>query len=336
MNLFFGIDISDDLLTGVTVSRNGKESKAVSCAFYQLDEEKQLSKQLPLLLEELQYSGNGLCDIGLGLSQLSLRNITLPFTESKKIEQILPFELDEQLLLPADQQIIATNTTVVDKEKGETRLVAAALEKKKLAHSLSLLREQGLEPNKICPADFVLAQTLTQTNQESENFIVLSCSISAATIAVVQHGAVAFMREIPYPTEIFTESLFFFDGKEIHTQSPDTAEQAVNQLCRTVEQNIDIFSYQFSNNLQPDYILLTGSMLLGQGFQEKISSEIGLPVKQSNLVQSDTVSLAADIAGQWQPELFDRPLALALQAAKVGKKNTAFNFRKGEFALPHY
>ena len=336
MKLFWGIDISDDLLTGVTVSKNGKESKAVSCAFYQFDKENQLSEQLPLLLEELQYTGNGVCDVGLPLSELSLRNITLPFTESKKIEQILPFELDEQLLLPADQQIIATNTTMVDKDKGETRLVAAALEKKKLAHYLSLLREQGVEPNKICPADFVLAQSLTQTNQESENFIVLSCTSSAATIAVVQDGAVAFMRELPYPNEVFTESLFSFDGKEVHTKEPALAEQAVHQFCRTVKQSIDIFSCHFAKNLQPDYILLNGSMLLGQGFQEKMSSELGLPVKQSNLVHTDTVSLTADIAGQWQPELFDRPLALALQAAKAGKKATAFNFRKDEFALPHY
>jgi type II secretion system protein L len=336
VKLFFGIDISNDLLTGVAVSGNSKESKAVSCAFYQLDEENQLPEQLPLLLKALQYPGKGLCDVGLSLSQLSLRNITLPFTDSKKIDQILPFELDEQLLLPADQQVIATHTAMVDKDKGETQLVAAALEKESLSHYLSLLQEQGLEPNKICPTDFVLAKSLSQTSQESENFIVLSCTTSAATIAVVQASAVAFMRELPYPTEVFTESLFSFDGKEIHTDNPERAEQAVNKICRTVEQSIDIFSYQFSSHLQPDYILLTGSMLLGQGFQDKMSSELGLPVKQSNLVHTDAVTLAADIAGQWKPELFDRPLALALQAAKAGRKATAFNFRKDEFAPPHY
>ncbi len=335
-HLSFGIDISNDLLTGVAVTGNGKESKAISCAFYRLDEENQLSEQLPLLLNELEYPGKGHCDIGLALSQLSLRNITLPFTDSKKIEQILPFELDEQLLLPADQQIIATNAAMVDKEKGETQLMTAALEKKKLTQFLTFFREQRLEPNKICPADFVFAESLTQTDRESENFVVLTCTTSSATIAIVHQGAVAFMRELPYPTEVFTESLFSFDGKEVHTDDPDKAEQTVNQICRTVEQSIDIFSYQFSKNLQPDYILLTGSMLLGQGFQDKLVSEFGLPVKQSNLVHTDAVALAADIAGQWKPELFDRPLALALQAAKAGRKATAFNFRKDEFALPHY
>lgn len=334
--LSFGIDISNDLLTGVTVTKSGKESKVISCAFYPFDEENQLSEQLSLLLEDLNYAGKGHCDIGLALSQLSLRNITLPFTDRKKIEQILPFELDEQLLQPADQQIIATNFAMVDMEKGESQLMAAALEKKKLGRYLSLLREQNLEPNKICPADFVLAESLTKTDRESDNFIVLTCTTFSATIAVVHQGAVAFMRELPYPTEVFTESLFSFDGQEIHTDDPGKAEQAVKQICRTVEQSIDMFSYQFSQNLEPDYILLTGSMLLSQGFQDKLASEFGLPVKQSNLIHTDSVGLVADIAGQWKPELYDRPLALALQAAKAGRKATAFNFRKDEFALPHY
>ncbi len=336
-HLSFGIDISNDLLTGVAVASSGKESKAISCAFCQLDSEHQLAEQLPLLLKELQYPRKkGRCDVGIALSQLSLRNITLPFTDSKKIEQILPFELEEQLLLPADQQVIATNAAMVDMEKGETQLVAAALEKERLAQYLSLFREQGVEPNKICPSDFVLAESLSQSNQKTENFIVLSCNTSSATITIVHQGAVAFMRLLSYPTEVFTESLFSFDDKEIHTDDPDRAEQAVNQICRTIEQSIDIFSYQFSKNLQADYILLTGSMLLGQGFQEKVVSELDLPVKRADLGHTDTVTLAANIAGQWKPELFDRPLALALQAAKAGKKATPFNFRKNEFARPHY
>lgn len=337
-HLSFGIDINGDLLTGVAVAGNRKETKTVSCAFCQLTEDRQLAEHLPILLKELQYSDKekGHCDIGLALSELSLRNITLPFTDSKKIEQILSFELDEQLLLPADQQIIATHAAVVDKKKGETQLIAAALEKENLSQYLALFRTQGIEPKKVCSSDFVLAEKLTQIQQETANFFILSCNTSSATITVVHQGAVAFMRRLSYPTEVFTESLFSFDGKEIHTEDPDRAEQAVNQICHVIQQSIDTFRYQFSKNLQPEYILLTGSMLLGQGFQEKIASAFALPVKKLDLVHADTGTLSAKIASQWRPELFDRPLALALQAAQAGKKKTAFNFRKNEFSLPHY
>lgn len=336
--LSFGIDINGDLLTGVAVAGNGKETKTVSCAFCQLTEDRQLAEQLPVLLKELQYSDKekGRCDIGLALVELSLRNITLPFTDSKKIEQILPFELDEQLVLPADQQIIATHAAVVDKKKGETQLIAAALEKENLSQYLALFRTQGIEPNKVCSSDFVLAEKLTQIHQETANFFILSCNTSSATITVVHQGAVAFMRRLAYPTEVFTESLFSFDGKTIHTADADRAEQAVEKICQSVQQYIDIFRYQFSKNLQPDSLLLTGSMLLGKGFQEKIASAFALPVKRLDLMDADTGTLSANIANQWQPELFDRPLALALQAAQAGKKHTAFNFRKNEFALQHH
>lgn len=338
--LSFGIDISEDLLSGVAVAGNGKEAKVVSCAFCRLNEENELAEKLPLLLEELQWPQKGHCDIGLSLSDLSLRNITLPFTDNKKIDQILPFELDEQLLLPIDQQVIATSATMVNKEKGKTHLITAALEKESLTQYLALFHEQRLEPDHITPTDFVLAERLIGTDRETENFLLLSCGLSATTVTVIHQGAVVFMRHLAYPTEVFTEALFSFDSREVHTDDPDAAEQAVSQICKTLEQSIDffrhdLFRHQFSLNLQPDYVLLTGPMLLGQGFQEKVEAEIGLPVKRSNLIQAGTATLSANIAGQWKPEIFDRPLALALQAGSR-KKITSFNFRKNEFAPPHY
>ncbi|CAK8716145.1 General secretion pathway protein L [Candidatus Electrothrix laxa] len=334
-HLSFGIDISDDLLSGVAVAGNGKEAKAVSCAFRRLGEDNELAEQLPLLLKELQWTQKGSCDIGLALSELSLRNITLPFADNKKIEQILPFELDEQLLLPVDQQVIVTNASMVNKGEGKTQLMTAALEKETLSRYLSLLHEQGLEPNHISPTDFVLAERLTRSDRETENFLLFSCGLSGIAITVIHQGAVAFMRHLAYPTEVFTEALFFFDGKEIHTDDAAAAEQAVSRVCQAIERSLDLFRYQFSLNLQPDYILLTGPMVLGQGFQEKIEADIGLPVKKTDLIQADRATLSANIAGQWKPEIFDRPLALALQAG-ARKKTAAFNFRKNEFAPPHY
>ena len=334
-HLSFGIDISDDLLSGVAVAGNGKEAKVISCAFCPLDGDNELAEQLPLLLKELQCPQKGHCDIGLALSQLSLRNITLPFADNKKIEQILPFELDEQLLLPVDQQVIVTSATMVKKGEEETQLMTAALEKETLSQYLSLFHEQGLEPNCISPTDSVLAERLTGSDRETENFLLLSCGLTAITITGIHQGAVTFMRHLAYPTEVFTEALFSFDGKEIHTDDAAAAEQAVSQACQALERSVDLFRDQFSLNLQPDYILLTGPMLLGQGFQEKIEAELGLPVKKIDLRQSDTVTLSANIAGQWKPEIFDRPLALALQA-RSRKKAAVFNFRKNEFAPSHY
>jgi general secretion pathway protein L len=334
-HLSFGIDISDDLLSGVAVAGNGKEAKAISCAFCRLDEDNKLAEQLPLLLEELQWAQKGHCDIGLALSDLSLRNITLPFADNKKIEQILPFELEEQLLLPVDQQVIATSATMVNKDRGETQLMTAALEKETLVQYLALFHEQRLEPNRVSPTDFVLAERLTGSDRETDNFLLLSCGLSATTITAIHQGSVVFMRHLAHPTEVFTEALFSFDGKEIHTDDAAAAEQFVSRICQAIERSVDLFRHQFSLNLQPDYVLLTGLMLLGQGFQEKVEAKIGLPVKRSDLIQTDTATLSASIAGQWKPEIFDRSLALALQAGSR-KKATALNFRKNEFAPPHY
>ncbi|MCI5210695.1 MAG: hypothetical protein D3910_18345, partial [Candidatus Electrothrix sp. ATG2] len=198
-HLSFGIDISENLLSGVAVAGKGKEAKAVSCAFCLLDEDNELAKQLPVLLEALQGPQKGLYDVGLALSDLSLRNITLPFADNKKIEQILPFELDEQLLLPVDQQVIATASTMVNKESGETQLMTAALDKETLSQYIKLFHGQGLEPDHISPTDFVLADRLTRSERETENFLLLSCDLTACTLTVIHQGAVVFMRHLSYP-----------------------------------------------------------------------------------------------------------------------------------------
>lgn len=334
-HLSFGIDISDDLLTGVAVAGKGKEAKAVSCAFYRRDKDNGLTKQLPLLLKELQWSQKGRCDIGVSLSELSLRNLSLPFADSRKIDQILSFELDEQLLLPVDQQVIATAATMVNKEGGETQLIAAALEKETLSEYISLFNDQEVEPDRISPTDFVLAERLHSSDREAESFLLLSCEFSSATVTVVHQGAVVFMRYLACPAEVFTQALFSFDGREIYTDDPDGAELAVSRICSAVQESVAIFRHQSSLDLHPDYILLTGPMLLGQGFQEKVEAEIGLPVKRCDLIRADTVKLSAGIAGQWKPEFYDRALALALQAG-AGKKTASLNFRRNDFAPPHY
>ena len=335
MKLSLGIDISDDLLSGVAVAGKGKEAKAVSCAFYRLDNDNRLAEQLPLLLEDLQWPQKGRCDIGISLSELSLRNLSLPFADSRKIDQILPFELDEQLLLPVHQQIIATTAAMVNKEDGETRLIAAALEKEILSGYISLFREQSAEPDRISPTDFVLAERLCQSNREADSFLLLSCDFSSSAVTLVHQGAVVFMRYLASPAEVFTQALFSFDGQEIYTDDPESAELTVSRICRGVQESVAMFEHRFSLELQPAYILLTGPMLLGKGFREKVDAEIGLPVKRSDLIRTDTVTLSAGIAGQWKPEIYDRPLALALQAA-AGKKTASFNFRRNEFAPPHY
>jgi general secretion pathway protein L len=97
---------------------------------------------------------------------------------------------------------------------------------------------------------------------------------------------------------------------------------------------MEYFNLQRRITLQPDYVVLSGPMLLGRGFLEKMESEIGLPCRRCDIARSGAATLSADIAGSWLPALYDTPLVLALRAGNK-KKNIVFNFRRDEFARPH-
>ncbi|MCI5223272.1 MAG: hypothetical protein D3924_11505 [Candidatus Electrothrix sp. AR4] len=330
--LFLGIDIGDDLLSGVVVAGNGKEAKVVSCAFSLLNENTDVAQALPILLEQLRWDSTGLCNVGLSLSSLSLRNLSLPFTDKKKIEQVLPFELEEQLLFLVDEEIISTVHTGNDDTT--TKLLTAAVEKSVFSGYLELFKGHGIEPDKVCPAVFVLADQLCKAGSESDNFLLLYCDLGSITMLVVHQGIIVFMRRLSYSTEVFTNSLFSFDGSEVHAADLDVAEKAVSGICREVQRSMDYFSLQCAMNLQPEYVILSGPMQFAPGFREKIKDELDLPEKLSDIAGSGAVSLSADFSDHWLPAVYDCPLALALQAGNR-KKDVPFNFCKEEFAPSH-
>jgi general secretion pathway protein L len=113
----------------------------------------------------------------------------------------------------------------------------------------------------------------------------------------------------------------------------DAAEEAVNGLCRAVRRSIDYFCFTRRININPDHVILAGPMQLAGGFKEKIEHELGLPTRICDMVQAGLASLDSRVAEHWQPAVYDRALALALQG---GSKHVPFDFRKDEFVTKRH
>ena len=323
--LTIGVDINDDLLSAVVVAGRGRDGKVVACASVALEEYDDIPEKLPALLEQLQWRG-GRCVSGLPLSYLSLRNLVLPFKNEKKIQQILPFELEEHLLVPVSEQIFAT--TITGSGVGGTHLMVAAIEKSTLSQHLDTFRTRDLDPDIVCPSCFFLANRLRRTGSDGQNFLFLYGDLGSMTMVVCHQGMLVFMRRLSYPEQVFTDAIFSFDGNSIRVADRDAADEAVSGLCRAVQRSIDYFRFTDRMEINPDHVVLAGPMQLAEGFRERVEHELGLRSTICNLVQSDRVALAKSVALSWQPAIYDRPLALALQGVS---KDISFNFRKNEF-----
>jgi len=326
-----GVDISDDLLSAVVVSGGGRDQQVLACASVALEEHDDLPEVLPALLAQLQWSG-GRCVSGLPLSFFSLRNFVLPFTSEKKIQQILPFELEEHLLTPVSEQIFATAVTGATADGG-SHLLVAAVEKSTLEHHLATLQARDLDPDIVCPAGFSLAARLCAAGADGQDFLLLHGDVGSMTMVVCQQGKILFMRRLSYPEKVFTDALFSFDGRRVGIRDRQAADAAVSGLCRVVQRSIDSFCFTSGIEVAPDHVILAGPMQLAEGFQEKIEYELGLPCSVCDLVQSGLVTLAAEVSEDWLPAVYDRSLALALLG---GSKHVSLNFRKDEFASKRY
>ncbi|WP_417911659.1 type II secretion system protein GspL [Candidatus Electronema sp. TJ] len=326
-----GIDIGDDLLTGVTVVGAGRDAQVTACASLFRHGSDNLAEELPQLMARLGLSQPlNRCTVGLALSGLNLRNISLPFADEKRIRQVLSFELEEQLLLPIEAQVISTLSASGGENK--TALLAATVEKEALSQLLDTLHACGLEPERVCPSLHALGDRLCRTEHTGSDFLLLHGEVSAAQMALIRHGEILFMRRLAWPDEVFTRTVFRYEDGGIRATDP---EAAVSSLCDLVRRSLDYFAMQSGMAaVRPEYFILSGTMLLCPGFSGLLEAGLGLPGRTGDLTRDGAASLSASAAGQWQPALYDAALALALHQTGRRGRDAGLNFRQGEFAPP--
>ncbi len=322
-----GIDLEDDFLSGVVVSGKGKERRVIACASVALRDFEELPRVLPLLLTELAWKG-GDCVAGLPLSLLSIRNLNLPFTSEKKIRQILPFELEEQLPVPVSEQIFSI--IGIQEDESSSRLLVAAMEKTRLREYLDTLRAAGLDPHLVCPATLAQAQVYARKTEPEESFLLVHADMKSLTMAVCSRGLTMFLRRLPYPEQVITDRLFDVQGERVVFTDRDEAREVVKSICRDMNRCLQYCRVAVELEIAPRRIILTGPLQATDGFARCIEEELDLPVSSGDLVADLSLGLAEPASEEWQPAWYDRPLALALQG---GRKNAAGNFRIDEFAV---
>src|SRR5208337_2571802 len=88
------------------------------------------------------------------------RILELPFKDSRRLHQVVPFALEEHLPFPIDNGTVAF--TRVGREDDHTLVMAAMVRKSDLEHHLELLQKAGLDPKTVTIAPLALAAMYTR------------------------------------------------------------------------------------------------------------------------------------------------------------------------------
>jgi len=321
-----GLDIRDNSVSALLLKSGIKKSRIEEYIHIPIDN-KHISQNSSEDEESQKESNSGLitalerikeriditdavCIVSLPANFISYRNIRLPFKDTKKIRQILPFELESTLPFPADDLIldfqILTDNKIHPDLKSETEIIVAAVEKIRLKSYLDILAGFHIDPETITVGGYSTALSVKRFADVPEKWLFADIDEKRCTLFAVISGEISLIRSFPV------------------SSVPDSASHLCSDIQRTLVGLEEIFDADF----QPSEIYVSGystDALQSRNFEKELEYRLGIPVKDVDICSDAGV----EIKTQMNQAQINNPLALAL-AEMEGF--ALLNFRRGEFA----
>lgn len=267
-----------------------------------------------------------LCHVALEARSFHYRNLSLPFTDAKTINRILPLELEENAPVKIDR--LLTDFMIAGEDPKGRRVIAAMIHRELLAQRLSALQALGMDPEVVTISGIPTALRLLHSPEAPRSFMLLVIDLQEATCILVHSGHVILIRSL-----IFDPGLAA--GFELHadhtitTFRPENVEPTFQALCAAIRQTLQ----STDPALDPDGIpvLLTGSVGALTETVEHIRSGLGdLCQGCSALTPDPSWPITPPSNGIWQPGIMEDAVNLGRQ---IIKNHRGFNFRKESFAI---
>lgn len=322
-----GIDIGDGQVTGVVLARQGRTLQLTGCCRLEFSADTDpagIAAAVRQVSEQIGWR-QGVAVLGLPLSRLSVRNLTLPFKDARSIAQTLPFELEEQLLVPMDR-LVSDFALVGTTADGASRVIAFSAEQDLLAGLLAGL-QGSIDPQVITSVAMALTRCVARDNPPGRRLLLAHLEPLAVMLVLIDGPAPLLCRRLPWtepPLQLRAQGV----GREAdgHTVNAD----AVRLLAAAVERTVDLYGVENGAPVQPDGLVLTGPLADLHGCAGLFAVTLGLAVQTPDLAATAGVAIAAQ-ADDFHPGPYDAALSLAL----VGlEKKAGVNLRRGPFARP--
>ncbi|EFK05992.1 putative general secretion pathway protein L [delta proteobacterium NaphS2] len=315
-----GIDISDDYLTAVQVTKGMGGWEIRACARIPLRGEAPFDDALSMLSRSMNLQG-GECVVALPEADTYYRNLTVPFKDKRKQREILSFELEPNVPFPIDDLIIdflSINTPAAPE------LLAFFVEKRVIDGFLESLGSRGIDPDALCVRLVPLALWLTNRPGAPQNGMLLELGEKRITLVLWQEKKVAFIRTVVYGSESRNGS----EGNPWENDSPVAFHTAMNTIRHTVH----AFGARRKGFAAPEKAFLTGPGATISGAIGFVTESLGIPALKIELSKDDHIHLGENAETKWNASLMNGALSLAL-GWYTGTKGLGLNFRRNEFEI---
>jgi Tfp pilus assembly PilM family ATPase len=257
-------------------------------------------------------SAAGRCDLvisSLPGEYVAKRLLALPFTDRRKLQQVVAFALEEHLPFAVDDAVVAFAR--VGRDSSDTLVIAAAVRRQIVRQHLELLGRAGLDPKVVTLSALALAEMLTRARNGSPGaHLVIDMESACTSIVLVDaEGTPRAMRTVGH-------------GLDIHVNGVLRAP-ATNAIFAAARQTMLAHSEQ-----QRPELILAGAAAETPGLPDLVARTLQAPVRDIG-----EFNYSALIGGSAQvPKRFAGCVAMLLGEAPSNPLEL-LNFRQGEFAF---
>jgi type IV pilus assembly protein PilM len=281
-----------------------------------------------------------------------VRELTLPFTDDKRIRSVLGFQLED--LLPFDlEDLVYDYYRVGNTEDGGAQLLCAAVERSWLTEYLRELQEADAAPKVLTLEALALPHLLTQLGGTAAGASVAMVNLGHATtsVSVIRDGVTQAIRTISGGGHHITVAIMKaldldygeaerlkhhavrFDGaavpgieQAVLDKVAKIAWKALEPVIRDLRLTLHAYANQHSDGVG-ELVLFGGTSQI-PGLEESLAAAIGLPTRRP-----DALGAAWSQAGARSNIAASSPAAVALALRFVGgNASDSLDFRQGDFA----
>lgn len=318
---FLAIDIKSDLITAIVFTVEAKAMQIVGHAVVSVVD-RPMEEVLTELTRKIDFHETS-CHIALAADSFFYRNLSLPFTDRKTIDKILPLELEENAPVKIEQLLI--DSMIVRKDKQKSQIIAAMVDRELLATQLATLQALGIDPQTVTISGIPTTLRLLQTPELPADFLLLNIGLQRATFILVRSGHITFIRPLVFDPGIKSGFYADQDSNTFNVFRPENNDATFHALCTAIQQTLQsVFQTQALT------VYLSGPVGCMEGTTDRIQRGLG-SLCQSCVLATDAPyeQLIPPMEGKWLPDIMEDSVNLGWQIIKSWK---GFNFRKEAFA----
>ncbi len=209
------LEIREESIAAVLLDSSFKGSLLEMQGYFPIPADKEgnegVKKALQAIVETFKPFG-ATCVLGIPATIVSVRNLSVPFHDIKKIRQILPFELEPTLPIPVEDLIFDFEAVKHDKQQD---LLTFSVEKTEIQRYLDLLEAVHLRPAVIMPGGYAAARFISTMTNDSGDFLFIDTGEGNHTIYAVCSGHVRMVRTLPVASDGNFISRFGFGQSDV-------------------------------------------------------------------------------------------------------------------------